>query len=57
MANNIEVEMEQTVCMWKGNTKRRFYNYLLVKSDILHKLKREIADLGKIKNLSEKLTY
>ena len=47
--------MEQAVCLWKGNTKRRFYNYLLIKSDILHKLKGVISDLGKIENLAEKI--
>jgi hypothetical protein len=47
--------MEQTVCAWNGYTKRKFFNYLLIKSDILRKLKGGITGMGEVKNLAEKI--
>ena len=44
-ADNIDLEMELSIGYWEGTTKRKYFNYILIGSNEVYKLKNEFKGL------------
>ena len=64
VSGNMEVELEATIRLWNGQTKKKFYNYLLIKSKEYNIFKESmlkqagpITELNKITEFLEACLY